>query len=430
MGHAADRSSGIVTWGDWGFNQPGGKMRSTMLLRGTAFLAASALLALMPAVLSAQQEDGMAGERSIGVGGELSATAGPTDHRGYFNYTDYDTNTLRLAQLRLFGQWRAQPRLSFIGELRTENGRDLSASALYARWQPLERANWFVQAGRIPPVIGGFARRAYSRDNPVIGQPLAYQYLTALRPDALPATPADLARMRSEGWRLTYPIGSAIASGGVPLVSVSQWDTGVETMWQHGPLELAGALTRGSPSDPVVQDTNDGLMTSGRAALQVPGGLVVGVSAARGQWIGNSALAETPAGLASPSTQTFVGMDAEYGRDRWLLRGEWMRVTFDLPFTGSVAGNAHLPASSAFGEVRYRWRPRWQIGARVDRLSFGALPLDPGVTWDASVRRVEATLGYRVNRQLELRGGWQQNWRDGGRVRSQGFPAASILYWF
>jgi len=36
-------------------------------------------------------------------------------------------------------------------------------------------------------VIGAFARQAYGRDNLVIGTPLAYQYLTSLRPDALPA---------------------------------------------------------------------------------------------------------------------------------------------------------------------------------------------------------------------------------------------------
>ena len=41
--------------------------------------------------------------------------------------------------------------------------------------------------------FGAFGRRGYQGvDNPLIGYPLAYQYLTSLRPDAAPATVADL----------------------------------------------------------------------------------------------------------------------------------------------------------------------------------------------------------------------------------------------
>src|SRR5438445_5776950 len=45
--------------------------------------------------------------------------------------------------------------------------------------------NFDVQIGRIPPTFGAFARRTYANDNPLIGYPLAYQYLTSLRADAL-----------------------------------------------------------------------------------------------------------------------------------------------------------------------------------------------------------------------------------------------------
>jgi hypothetical protein len=46
------------------------------------------------------------------------------------------------------------------------------------------------------------------------------------------------------------------------------------------------------------------------------------------------------------------------------------------------------------------------------------------------VTRVEGTLGFRVNRQLDLRAGWQENWRTDGRVKRQGYPTASLLFWF
>jgi hypothetical protein len=51
-------------------------------------------------------------------------------------------------------------------------------------------------------------------------------------------------------------------------------------------------------------------------------------------------------------------------------------------------------------------------------------------SWDAGVERVEGVLGFRVNRHIELRGGWQHNWRDGGRVREAGLPVVAFLAWF
>src|SRR5256886_9040457 len=57
-----------------------------------------------------------------------------------------------------------------------------------------------IQAGRVPPTFGAFARRAYVSDNFLIGYPLAYQYLTSLRPDAVPANADEL--LRSEERRV------------------------------------------------------------------------------------------------------------------------------------------------------------------------------------------------------------------------------------
>ena len=68
-----------------------------------------------------------------------------------------------------------------------------------------------MQIGRIPPTFGAFTRRAYSRDNPLIGYPLAYQYLTSLRADAVPASADELLRMRGRGWLTEFSIGNRAA---------------------------------------------------------------------------------------------------------------------------------------------------------------------------------------------------------------------------
>lgn len=391
-----------------------------------------ALLLAAPTTARAQSASDQAPvDRAISVGGEVQATSAPRDHEAYFNYTDYDHDALRLLRIRLFGEWRASRRLSLIGELRTENTDALSAAALYVRWRPSELRDVFIQAGRIPPIFGSFGLHAYGRDNVVIGQPLAYQYLTSLRPDALPATVDDLLHMRARGWQPSFTVGSTALRPGIALVAASRWDTGISALWRTAHLDLAGALTRGAPSIPVVRDRNDGMMWSGRIAARLPAGLVLGLSAARGQWINDDVLALVSGTAKPPSSQSVIGTDVELGLGRWLVRSEWIRAQFELPIVAATPSNTQLDAWAGFIEGRYRLSPRWQLGVRADRLSFSRIQgTGAATTWDADVDRAEGIVGFRATRALELRGGWQKNWRDGGRVRAQGGPIASLLYWF
>jgi hypothetical protein len=240
--------------------------------------------------------------------------------------------------------------------------------------------------------------------------------------------------MRARGWLATYPVGGYESGPGVPLVAVSEWDTGVQATWQAARVELSAAVTRGAPAVPVVRETNDGLMWSGRTTVRLPGGVSAGISAARGQWLRNSVLALTPGGAGSRSTQSVLATDVEVGHGPWLVRGEWLRSRFALPLAASSPDGIELSAWSGFVEARYRPHPRWQLGSRIDRLSFSTVHgsgVESGPTgWDAPVDRLETTLGFRATRALEVRAGWQHNWRTGGRIRERGFPALAVLYWF
>jgi hypothetical protein len=399
---------------------------------GFGLLLLAGLMALVPHQAAAQTDDMRPPERRVSVGGDVGLVFSPPDQHTYFNYTTYDVDALRMAQVQLDGEWRLRDRLSFVGELRTENASTLTASALYARWRPSARVPLVIQAGRIPPVVGGFARRAYSRDNAVLGLPLAYQYLTLLRPDALPASTADLVRMRARGWQPSYPIGSLALRPGIPLVAGSRWDTGIEATWTTRWVDLSASVTQGAPGVPVVRESNHDQMWSGRAAGHLPGGVTVGVSGARGGWIADSVLDLTPDGRHSPHAQTLLGADAEFGVGRWLMRAEWLRSRFDLPIVNE-SGSHQLTAQSGFVEGRFRFHPRMQLGVRVDRLAFSRL-LDPATratpTWDANVTRIEGTFGLRLSRSLEVRAGWQENRRQSDRGGRLGVPIAGLLYWF
>jgi hypothetical protein len=165
----------------------------------------------------------------VAIGAEVSFSVTPQEDEdgAWFNYTDYEHSALRLFRAGLTAEVRMMDSLSILTEIRSENGESVKPYALFVRFRPWRTRPFDIQAGRIPPTFGAFARRDYGSGNPLIGYPLAYQYLTSVRPDAVPATIDDVLRMRARGWRPSYPIGSREIATGLPLVTAFRWDTGV-----------------------------------------------------------------------------------------------------------------------------------------------------------------------------------------------------------
>ena len=146
-------------------------------------------------------------------GAEVSATFAPEDP-GFFNYTSYEFSALRNLRLGVSAEMRANDHLQVLGEVRLDQGRVLEAYGLFVRLRPWPARRFDIQAGRIPPTFGAMSRTAYGSSNILIGQPLAYQYLMSIQPDALPATNDDLLRMRGRGWLSNFPVGNSVDGPG------------------------------------------------------------------------------------------------------------------------------------------------------------------------------------------------------------------------
>jgi hypothetical protein len=175
---------------------------------------------------------------------------------------------------------------------------------------------------------------------------------------------------------------------------------------------------------------------SARVAWKPVVGLVIGASAARGQFL-TSALEDRVAAVTTRETHTqrALGLDAEYSRDYWIVRGELIDSRWNLPGLAAPRIDAPLWARAAFVETRYRFTPRFFAAARGDRLTFSPIRgqrLFAGqpTPWDAPVTRVEAGAGVYVQRNLTIRAVVQRNWRDAGRVRKRTFVSGQLSYWF
>lgn len=401
--------------------------RSRAIVAGVAALATLGFPRSSPAADLVRWHDG-----GFFIGGEVSGSAAVGDE-GWFNETEYNRSLMHLFRLGLTAELRANERLALLSEVRTENLDPVGVYALYLRLRPWPSHSFDVQAGRIPPVFGSFARRRYTSDNPLIGYPLEYQYLTTLRSDAVPATADQLLSRRGEGWHVQYPVGSSYAGPGSPLVSALRWDTGVEARVGSvatGVFEAAIAVTQGTLADPRTHDSNDGKQVSARIAYRPAFGLVVGASGASGDFLSHEVTTELP----DPNRrfrQRALGLDLEWSRGYWIVRAEGVYSSWDMPAIAEPFVESPVHALGAFAEVRYKLAPGLYVATRADHLGMNPITGSAQtLPWDAAVTRVEAGLGYSPVRGLWLKGVYQHNWRDGGSVRSQGVGAVQAAYGF
>jgi hypothetical protein len=395
--------------------------------------AASALVLLLGlAALPARGGEPLAfwGER-LRLGGEISGTIAPED-LGFFNYNDYATNTLRLFRIDLMAEARLHPAASLLFDGRLDNLAEPRVYALYLRLRPWPGRDLDLQAGLVPPVFGSFARRRYALDNPLPSLPLAYQYLTTLREDALPENAEQLVAQRGRGWLVRYPIGNGASGPGRPLVNAERWDAGVQLRVGVRPFSLALALTQGTLSHPELEDENGGKQLSARLAWLPLPGLVVGVSAASGDFVADSARAALPDHVdAGAYRQQALGLDVEWSAGHLILRGEAIVSRWRLPAVDATRIEDPLDALGAFAEARYKLRPGLYVASRVERLTMAELASGFGPRgWDAPVTRLELGAGWSALRHVLLKASWQHNWRDGGRVRQSDLVAAQVLLWF
>lgn len=372
-------------------------------------------------------------EGRVTIGGDVSASFGSDDSRTFFNYTDYDHSAFRVLRLDVTGAVNPNGRFAVFGELRTENFDELQPYALYVRIRPWRTRGLDLNVGRVPPTFGAFARRTYASDNPLIGYPLGYQYLTTLRPDSVPGSAEELLQKRSRGWRVRYSYGSQGFDHGVPLVSAFRWDTGVQVHAGTDTVSGVFSVTTGTVSNPLVADDNSGPQVAGRFELRPVPGLIVGASGAHGPFVTDTAArASVGDGHDREFTQTAWGSDIEYSHGYYLLRFEVIASAWRLPVVHAPELNLPLRALSTSVEGRYKVAPGFYLAARIDHLGFSEIT-GTGATlpWDAPVSRVEAGGGFSIQRNLILKVTGQHDTRDGGALRPRAtLAAAQLVYWF
>ena len=409
----------------------------------TTALAVLALASLRADAQSMTSETiSFAGGR-VTLGGDVSATFSCTDSdtstssvcaddTGFFNYTDYEHSALRMIRIDLTAAVRATERLSFLAEVRTEDGGRPQPYALYARIRPWLSKPVDFQVGRVPPTFGAFIRSTYASDNLLIGYPLAYQYLLSIRADALPANADELLRMRGRGWLSNYSVGNTLPDRGLPLANAFRWDTGVQVHAGIERIEATAALTTGSLGNPLVHDDNPGKQIATRVIVRPLPGLIVGASGAVAPFVSRAAAESAGAGHSISSlTQSALGFDAEYSRGYYLIRMETIMSDWRIPLVRTPTIDLPLGAHTFLVEGRYKIRPGLYAAARYDHIGFSEITgTARTAAWEAPVDRVELGGGYSILRNLMVKGSYQRDTRPAGRTQKLNAIASQVVFWF
>ena len=232
--------------------------RQVRLGRGMA-----AAVVLLAATADAQSV--RIGGAVLSLGGEVSGSLAEKSY-DYFNDTEYQRSLLRLLRLRLAAELGLGEAVALLAELRTDNLDAPSVYAIYLRVSPWRSRAVDLQVGQIPPVFGAFARRYYAYENPLIGFPLGYHYLTTVRrrcgpgqrrrpalptrprgraaalPDRLPRALARSARIQ----RAALGHGRAAADRRRSRVDIARRHPG-DARQPTGEQRQRGSAARGSP---------------------------------------------------------------------------------------------------------------------------------------------------------------------------------------
>ena len=328
------------------------------------------------------------GGSTVGGGRLAPPSAAPTSRRrigcpttpGSSTTPTTSTRRCGCCALDLTASVQGGDRVSVLGEIRSENGGGPQPYALYVRVRPWTDAR-LRHPGRPRAADLRRVRAAHlPADNPLIGYPLAYQYLTSLRPTRCRPTPTSCCGCAAAGWLLELlgrQPGAGPRRAARQRLPVGHRRAGARR--RADVVDGTAAVTTGTLANPLFRDDNArpaGRRTRGAAS---GAGLVVGASAARGPFVTTRRAAQARRATAGAGdfTQTAWGADVEYSRDYYLLRFE------------AIVSDWRLPIVERAGDRRCRCAPSRRRSKDATRSGRGCTPRRASIT-SASARSTGA----------------------------------------
>lgn len=311
--------------------------------------------------------------------------------------------------LRLFVDATVNDRTQVFSQIVLRDASRLYVDGAYVMFSPVPGHDLHLLAGKVPWLLGTWAPRTYSHVNPLVGQPLMYQYHSTLVWYAFPPDADALLATAGRGQYGVDYFGFPM-SRGMAVVDDSYWDVGATVTGSLRPLEYAVGMVAGTPGwGSTAQDENAGKSVLARLGF-APSPLVrIGMSGAYGPYLNDSANPSLPPGRTATDYHQILGMaDAEIIAGHVEARFEGALNTWETPLTGD------LEVRTGYAELKYGFAIGGFLAGRYDVMRFSEITSSGGErrTWDDDVTRIEAGAGWRFDRSTVAKLVWQRTTLD------------------
>jgi hypothetical protein len=275
-----------------------------------------------------------------------------------------------IGSVRLGSEWQIYVRPWFRQPRTPDWDRQIYQAAV--RYEHQGRVATRVDAGYIGSPVGLGLADSTPSTNPTIAPHLSY---------FTPMLPFDTGGPRVNAIASSYPLGAQVTW------STDRWD-------------VRGALVDSTPTRIYVigGGTNPAHtpVIEGGAGITPKTGVRLGVSFAHGAYLRSRELSSK--GL-NDRQMTMVGVEGEYAFGYTKLSGELLRDRFDTAAATATAYEWFIQGTQTLS-------PRWFVAARHEGTSPPVRTNVPSFKAQPQLRIVEATLGFRITREIMVRGSY------------------------
>ena len=319
-----------------------------------------------------------------------------TSAKDHINTTMFGNSNFHALRVRVFLEKKVSDNFEVFTQLLSDNARSPRIVGAYVRYK--SGRSWLnAEAGMIRNPVGTWGPRTYSDKNPLIGVPLGYNYHTAITESPLQLNATELFANRSQG---NVPKTSGFVSG-LPFVYDACWNTGVLLFGGNGKMDYMAAALSGSLTLPATERRRGLPQFSSRFGYSPFLGFKLGTSFAYGPFLNLDHRPKLPAGAdLNKFYQRLIGWDFNFERGKLITFAEAMVNRWTHPYLTEP-----LDAYTWYVEGTYKFATQFFFAARYDRMEFSKItdPSGGESVWDFPLYRLEAGLGYRLDKNVTFK---------------------------
>jgi adenylate cyclase len=327
-----------------------------------------------------------------------------------------DGDAFGSGRVRLFLDAFVGERIFASAELRVDRGEtprsgaaDVRLEQLFLRARPTA-APVELQIGRFASPFGAYAARHHTPADVFVRPPLPYDAHTVIGPWIVPPHRTGFLTWKNRP--------DEFRARGSPVVWNVPYQWGAMALLDAGALDLRAAWMNSVPSSaPESWGWDAERLAHGSLVLgalwAATAELTLGASWSRGPYLDSSFVGPIPSGSDRwDFRQRILGVEATYSRGPVVARGELFHDRWEVPNVGDAADDLSWYVEAQSDLVAGLW-----LAARFGAIHYLALEDGSGATatWDYDVRRLQASVGYRIVRNAEIKAEWMGNELSGPR---------------